>query len=138
MATLSFKVGRGEHEFALVEVVGDRGDGWLPALVTIRAGGFSGQYPCNLDCGAFSRFAKELRELARTLKGSATFSSYEEQFELSLVGDGLGHVAAKGEAMDFAGTGNLLRFHLEMDQTELQPLIRDLDAITARHPQNVA
>ncbi len=92
MATLSFKVGRGEHEFALIEVVGDRGDGWLPARVTVKAGGFSGQYTCDLDGGAFSRFASELRELHRTLKGTASFTSYEKQIELSLVGDGLATV----------------------------------------------
>jgi len=138
MATLSFKVGGTEHEFALIEVVGDRGDGWLPARVTVKAGVFSGQYTCDLDGGAFSRFASELRELHRTLKGTAEFSSYEEQIELSLVGDGLGHVAVKGEAMDIAGTGNMLRFHLEIDQTELQPLLRDLEAIAARHPARVA
>ena len=80
----------------------------------------------------------ELRELHRTLKGNARFSSYEGQIELALVGDGLGHVAVHGEAMDIAGTGNMLRFHFEIDQTEPQPLLHDLEAIVARHPARVA
>jgi hypothetical protein len=137
MTALRFKIGGREHEFVQVEVVGDRANGWLPARVSIRVGGFNAEYICDLDGGAFSRFASELRELHRTLKGVARFSSYEEQIELSMVGDGRGHITVTGEAMDVAVTGNALTFRLEVDQTELPQLIGDVDAIATAHPAGV-
>lgn len=134
MSLLHFQIGGTEHEFARVEVLGSNGDGWLPSRVTVRAGSFHGEFPSDLDVWAFARFAAELRTLYESLKGSASFSSYEKQLELTLVGDGLGHVRVKGEAMDYAGTGNKLTFHLEIDQTELPALLRDLGAISAAYP----
>ena len=43
----------------------------------------------------------------------------EEQLKLELDGDGRGHVTCRGEARDVAGTGNVLRFELALDQTQL-------------------
>lgn len=132
--SLRFQIGGTEHEFARVEVRGANGDGWLPSLVEVSAGAFRGAFPSDLDCWAFARFAREVRELHKTLKGTATFSTYEKQLELSLVGDGLGHIQVRAEAMDYAGTGNKLIFRLDIDQTELPPLMKDLDAIADAYP----
>ena len=134
MPHLGFKIGGTDHEFVRVEVVGSNGDGWLPSRISVRAGSFQGEYPSDLDVWAFARFAAELRVLYESLKGTASFSSYEKQLELTLVGDGLGHVRVKGEAMDYAGTGNKLNFHLEIDQTEIPALLQDLGEISAAYP----
>ena len=132
--SLQFHIGGSENEYADVEVVGSNSDGWLPSRIEVSAGAFRGGFPSDLDCWAFERFAREVRELYKTLKGTATFSTYEGQLELSLVGDGLGHVEVKAQAMDYAGTGNKLAFRLHLDQTELPTLMKDLDAIVATYP----
>jgi hypothetical protein len=135
MATLRFQVGSTEHEFARIEVVRSNGDGWLPSQITVRVGAFHGEFPSNLDVWAFSRFASELKMLYESLKGTASFSSYDGQLELTLTGDGLGHVMVTGEAMDYAGIGNKLTFRLAtLDQTELPALLRDLNAISTTYP----
>jgi hypothetical protein len=131
---LRFQVGVNGHEYARVEVTGANGDGWLPSRVTVSAGGFRGEFPSDLDSWAFVRFAQEVRDLHTTLKGAATFSTYEKQLELALVGDGLGHITVTAEAMDYAGTGNKLIFRLDIDQTELPLLMKELDAIVAAYP----
>ena len=138
MLALHFHIGEEDHEYAHVEVMGANGDGWLPSRVTVRAGSFQGEFPSYLDCWAFARFAAQLRELHKLLKGTATFSTYEKQLELDLVGDGLGHVTVRGEAMDYAGTGNRLTFHLDIDQTYLPKILGDVEAIVAAFPPPAA
>jgi hypothetical protein len=134
MVSLQFQIGGDEHEYARVQVIRANSDGWLPSLISVQAGGFHGEFSSDLDSWAFARFVQEVRDLHRTLKGTATFTTYEKQLELALVGDGLGHVEVKAEAMDYAGTGNKLVFRLHIDQTELPTLMRDLDAIVAAYP----
>jgi len=134
MSTLKFQIGGTEHEFVRVDIVGSNGDGWLPSRITVRVGSFLGEFPSDLDVWAFARFATELRTLYESLKGTASFTTYERQLELALVGDGMGHVQVRGEAMDYAGTGNKLIFRLAIDQTEIPALLRDLTAISAAYP----
>ena len=131
---LQFQIGGTEHEFVRVDVVGSNGDGWLPSKISLSVGSFRGEFAADLDVWAFARFEKELRTLYESLKGTASFSTYEQQLELRLVGDGMGHVHVDGEAMDYAGTGNKLKFHLAIDQTAIPALLGDLAAISAVHP----
>jgi hypothetical protein len=58
----------------------------------------------------------------------------EKQLLLELTGNGHGQIALKGQARDDAGIGNLLRFHLELDRTQLSPLIAQLEAILVAYP----
>ncbi len=134
MSVLRFQIGGSEHEFVRVDVTGTNGDCWLPSRVAVRAGAFQGEFPRDLDVWAFSRFADQVRELHRTLKGTAVFSTYERQLELVLLGDGLGHVSVNAEAMDCAGTGNKLVFCLSIDQTHLPALLKYLELIVAEYP----
>lgn len=134
MSALRFQIGGDEHDYARVEVTGANGDGWLPSRIAVRAGAFHGEFPADLDVWAFSRFAGQVRELHKTLKGTAVFSTYEQQLELVLVGDGLGHISVNAEAMDYAGTGNKLIFCLGIDQTHLPALLKDLESIVTEYP----
>ena len=132
--SLRFQIGGSEHEYIRVEVLGSTTDGLVQSRIEISAGAFRGEYLSDLDCWAFSCFARELRDLHKVLLGTATFTTIERQLELSFVGDGLEHIQVQAEAMDYTGTGNKLIFRLEVDQTELLPLLRDLDAVVATYP----
>ena len=138
MAVVGFKVGGAEHEYVRVEVLGANGDGWLPSNVAVRVGAYTADYPSDLDCWAFSRFHDELQSLYQRLVGTATFSTYERQLELTLTGDGLGHMAVAGVAMDSAGTGHRLTFRLQIDQTDLPRLISEVDEVVTRYPPPAA
>lgn len=110
MTSLRFQIGGVDEEFVRIEVIASNGDGWLPSHITIRTGGFHGNFSADLDSWGFARFATELKSLYADLKRSATFTTYERQLELTIVGDGIGHMRLHGEAMDYAGTGNKLIF----------------------------
>lgn len=58
----------------------------------------------------------------------------EEQLHLRLRGDGRGHISVEGVARDGAGTGNELRFALELDQTHLFSTMVQLSELLNRFP----
>lgn len=132
-----FAIGAEEHERVSVDVISSHMDAelrWLNAQVAVHAGGFSGEFVTDFLARDVSLFLNQLRELYRTLKGAAQFTTWEKQIELKLEGNGRGAISVIGEAMDIAGTGNLLRFRLEVDQTYLPKVIADLETVCAAHP----
>ena len=131
---LAFHIGGDRAEFVEVTIDGDRGDGWLSAKVELVVGAFRGAYSADLTSIAFSRFAADLDTLYRTVSGTATLTDYEGQLELRLECDIRGHIRLKGEAMDVAGTGNVLKFELELDQTNVPRVLASLTALLERHP----
>ena len=131
---LRFHIGGDEHEYVRAEVEGANSDGWLPSLVRVQAGAFKGEYPCYLDIWGFARFSQEVKDLYENLNGTATFTTYEGQLEIVMVGDGLGHISVKVQAVDYAGTGNKLSFQLGIDQTNLPSLMTELNLIVDAYP----
>ena len=132
---LVFRIGGNEAEYVSVANIRDNGDGWFSADVEVLVGAFRGGYSANFNSWAFANFRVELEEMYRTVSGSAVFTSYEAQLELKLTCNAAtGQVHVRGEAMDYAGTGNKLSFRLEIDQTHLPTVLRDLQSALERHP----
>lgn len=135
-------LGSRESEFLAVEPLcrthpeaADPWDGdWLHVRVTARAGGFAGEVSGELRCGELAAFARELAALEGALPGEARFTTMEGWLALRLVGDRTGHVRIEGALRDAPGTGNLLRFTLERDRTDLASWRRALDRINAAYP----
>ncbi|WP_237132373.1 hypothetical protein [Pseudohongiella sp. O18] len=130
---LAFHIGGEDAEYIRVENLRDNGDGWFSADVRLSVGGFAGSYPADFNSWAFSDFQAQLDKLYRTVSGSACFTSYESQLELELTCDRLGHVLLRGEATDEAGTGNTLRFRLDLDQSDMPAIISSLGAALSRY-----
>jgi len=57
------------------------------------------------------------------------------QVEIKIVGDGIGHLHAECEVMDYAGTGNKLELEINFDQTHIPKIINQLEKITNRSPK---
>ncbi len=76
----------------------------------------------------------QLKLLYNKLDGSAVFNTIENQVNINIVGDGVGHLTAKCELMDFAGNGNVLLFTINFDQSHLPKIINQLEIITNRYP----
>jgi len=131
---LAFHIGGESAEYVRVSNLRDHGDGWFSADVEVVVGGFRGSYSADFNSWAFSDFHSQLEKLYRTVAGSAAFTSYEAQLELALTCDTQGHIQLRGEAMDYAGTGNKLVFRLEFDQTFLPTILRDLQLALERYP----
>ena len=92
---------------------------WLACSIDIRAGDFTCHVGANLRTDEFERFYQEVKVLYESLTGDATFTTMETQLNLHLSGDGHGHICARGQVRDAPGTGNVLDFELQLDQTYL-------------------
>ena len=107
---------------------------WMTCEVTLRCGGFRGAFEANLWTTEFEEFFPELQALHARLSGTAHFAAMEEQLILTLEGDGRGHIAVHGQAQDVAGAGHVLRFRLDLDQTELGTVMKQVAELLRRYP----
>jgi hypothetical protein len=139
---MKFSFGQSEHERIEIEVlqyerapVGEYyDDNWLTSRIRVRAGGFRGQVDAAVLTAEFSTFLTALRPLHETLRGTAEFSTMEQQLRLRLTGDGKGHIELAGEVADQPGIGNRLHFILQIDQSQLGASIHELERVTAEFP----
>jgi hypothetical protein len=139
---VAFSIGGSERNKVTVEVVNyeraasgeSHDDNWVNVAVRVSAGAFSGTFAASFITDEFVAFRSQLRELYKTLKGEATFTTMEGQLALNVVGDGRGGITLKGEALDQPGIGNCLTFELALDQTYLASTLDGLDQIIATFP----
>jgi hypothetical protein len=109
-------------------------DNWLTSQFRVRAGGFHGKADASILTGELAGFITQLRSLYDTLRGTAEFSTLEEQLHLQLTGDGTGHIELVGEVADQPGIGNRLHFTLQFEQSQLTASIRELERVIAALP----
>ncbi|MFB9863911.1 WapI family immunity protein [Rufibacter immobilis] len=107
---------------------------WVKSNVTVKAGGFSGKFTCDLMTTDFARFQEQVSRLYNELDGAAVFDTIEEQVNIKIKGDGFGHFEADCVVMDFAGTGNTLEFLINFDQTIIPQVVRQLANIAKDFP----
>ena len=107
---------------------------WVKSKITVKAGGFSGEFSCDLMTTDFVRFQEQFFRLYDKLDGAAIFDTIEEQINIKIKGDGFGHFEANCIAVDYAGTGNTLEFLINFDQTIIPHVVRQLASITKSFP----
>ena len=127
----TWSIGHSENERFTVELLSpsakDEGYDWITARAIIAVGGFHGDTQLMITLSDLIRFAEQLQRLNNKLKGEAEFTTIEDQVRIKLTTDGLGHITATGYLIDQAGTGNELRFTLDLDQTFLQETINQIE-----------
>jgi hypothetical protein len=104
-------------------------EGWVTGVVAIKIGVWSGRYGAQFHGTDFSRFAKDLAGLSSRLAGTAVLSSTDGYLDLTLTGDGLGHITVAGSAWDRPKYGTHLEVSHEIDQTYLPALIASAESI---------
>jgi hypothetical protein len=104
-------------------------DGWVSAELDIQAGFWRGIYRASFQAGDFPRFRKQLQAVYDRKANTATFFTMEDWLALNVTQDHLGHVHLEGTAIDEVGTGNVLTFHLDLDQSYLPAIIADLESV---------
>ena len=109
-------------------------DNWLTVEISLHVGSFKGAFQAAFLTTELEKFRDELTALHATNKGQAEFHTLEGQLSLTLIGDGLGHIEIKGEALDQAGIGNRLSFVILIDQTQLESSARSLGAAISVYP----
>lgn len=108
---------------------------WITGFVKLKAGGFSGEFNAEFMTIDFIQFQEELEFLYNNLSGNANFQTLEDQVEIKISGDGLGHLEAECVVMDSAGFGNKLEFEIQFDQTFLPRITNQLKQITSKFPK---
>ena len=143
----SFRIGGDEYNYLQVEVLWrshpqqyDFWDGnWLNTKISLQAGGFTGSYGASLRCDEFLHFFNSLTTVYTSLGTPvptrvAEFSAMEEQLQIVVRGDALGHFTAECVALDNLGVGNRLEFELAFDQTDIPAILSGLEAILREFP----
>jgi hypothetical protein len=108
-----------------------RSEGWLDGEVVIKVGAWSGRYAAQFHEDDFLRFSEQVDALHATLKGEATLSSLDGYLDLTLAGDGLGHISVVGEAWDRPRWASHLLLSYETDQSWLGELQAALGSLAA-------
>jgi hypothetical protein len=105
---------------------------WLISTAEIAVGAFRGSIDRLLRNEEISRFHDRLAALHERLTGEALFDTLEGWFDLRIIGDGRGHMEARGQLCD--DHGNMLEFRLFFDQTALPRLMAQLQGVLAAFP----
>jgi hypothetical protein len=136
----SWSIGK-EYEKLVVEVLGspvkDEYAVWIPVHITIRTGGFSGQFKATFLARDMVKFRDELRTIYESLNGNATFETLERQMHLKVTVDKLGHIYVDGELRDEVCISNKLIFHMDFDQTYLGHTVQELNEVITGISQQV-
>ena len=106
-----------------------KADGFYQADIKIQLNSFVGQINSYIEHYDLNRFLIELITLNERLKGKAELRPTENQFSVSLIGDGLGHLTVEGHAFERASYGSCLNFEFEIDQTYLPTIIKSLEIV---------
>ncbi|HEY2153988.1 MAG TPA: hypothetical protein VGH33_00060 [Isosphaeraceae bacterium] len=107
---------------------------WLACTADVAAGAFRGSVDRLLRNEDIARFHRSVVELHQQLTGEALFDTLDGWFDLRLIGDGHGHIEARGQLCDDPVGGNMLEFRLSFDQTYLPRLMVQLQATIAAFP----
>jgi hypothetical protein len=102
-------------------------EGWSGAQIHVHCDAWSGGAGGFFHRGELSQFAREIRELHRTLRGTAELRPLEPNITLVFIGDGKGHVTVEGEAVSSFASGTRLVFRFDIDQTYLTGIAEALE-----------
>jgi addiction module HigA family antidote len=109
------------------------GANWISAHIKIAVGGFDGSYRATLERTDFPHFRDALKKLYSFESSRGEFSTIENQLHIVIRGDRRGNFEAICVARD-TSDGNCLEFKLAFDQTEIPPMLKQLDAIIEAYP----
>lgn len=112
-----------------------RGDEhWVECDVAVRAGAFRGTFRASLRPEEFAAFRNDVLRLHRDLRGLGRFDSMERQLAIEIRGDERGHFKGSCRLRDRVVDGNLLECELELDPTDIPPMLEQLADIEAAFP----
>ena len=113
---------------------------WVDSEIQVDIRPWRATYPAQLRTEEFSLFRDQLSDMHDETRREASFEPMEPWLRLTLELDTLGHIAFTGEAGP-EGFGKIfgqvrLNFRLTgvMDQTDLPPIIAELDEVAREFP----
>lgn len=107
---------------------------WLVSNVKIEIPGYNVNFNASLRADEISEFMKGLMLMHRNLSGEAKLTSLESYIHLEGEIDKLGQIHWFGETCYPAGSGAVLTFEVDSDQSYLKDLIKELEDISYVYP----
>jgi hypothetical protein len=99
---------------------------WLDCYAEVACGAFRGKVKGSIRTDELEGFHQQLVRLYERLTGEAELVTMERWLGLRVVGDGRGHLEARGTLRDDPALGNTLDFRLYLDQTQLPPVLQQM------------
>ncbi len=104
-------------------------EGWLQGTVVFELYGFHANFGMSIMLNDFYPFIEQLKNLNKSLKGSASFKNIEDNIDLFFEGDGIGHIKTKGILKHSTNPFLSTSFEIDTDQTFLPEMISQLETI---------
>ncbi len=126
---LNFK-DEGGRTLLHVNVIGkEYGEGWLQAMIYFDQDGFTAGFKISLMLNDLYAFIDQLKPFQKSLTGQAVFCNIEDNINLILSTDGLGHIAVNGTLRHTNNPDLKTSFVIHTDQTFLPALILECNQI---------
>ena len=113
--------------------VDDHDRDWIATLVQVQGSVFSGEFMADCMVSDFVAFKQEMKKLETDLNAAADFKTMEGPVSIKIKGDGLGHLLITIQLTPVPGNMDTLVFSMESDQTQIKPILRQLEAITCAY-----
>ena len=107
---------------------------WLDGTTEVAAGAFRGRFDCLIRADELEQLHRQLVPLYETLSGEAVLANLEDWLHIRMTGDGRGHVEVRFRLRDEPGCGNSLEGRLDLDQSFLPALLRQLASVQEAFP----
>ena len=108
---------------------------WLSTDIRATICGFNVRVDADLRVDEFEAFRSEVSELHSGARRDAKLETMEGWISMHLtLTDRLGHICCTGTILDEPGIGNHLEFSLDIDQSYLPQLVRELDEVLVNFP----
>lgn len=121
-----------DYENSRAMAVEDRN--WLRGALQVTAGPFHGSISLALTTVELERLCRQVREIAKSLKGSMSFTTVEGDWEISLALEGSSTVVVKGEVRSPDGDGSVVRYQFLTDPITLDTWGEKLGALVRKFP----
>lgn len=107
---------------------------WINSKINIEIPGYLARFNANLRTDELMTFLNQLKRMDNQMKGKAILENIEDFISLKGEMNGLGNITWTGETCYPLGTGAILNFEFESDQSFLRNLTKELEEILDRFP----
>ncbi|AQQ09212.1 hypothetical protein L21SP3_01013 [Sedimentisphaera cyanobacteriorum] len=113
----------------------DKWDGnWLNTQIKIKVGSFSGKTDALLRSDEFEQLSKAIEQFLYKKVESVTFSPMEPWICFRATKNRKQNIEFAGEVTDRLGTGNILKFQLELSLPDLKKILEEINAVLHDFP----
>ena len=128
----SFIIGLSGNNHLRIEVLPSPYRDWVEAYVSVRAESFTGQFQAHYASNDFAYLRDGLTRLNKKVFATFVFEPLEGQVRLKFVGSERGSISVECWAQEsIDGRYCTIEWQIEIDQSYLPPILRDLDEIIA-------